>query len=108
LISAAQAPNVEGRTIDIGSGELVSIRSIVQHIFNIIDSGNSPSFGAIEDRPMEQVRVADTENTHAMIGWKAKTPLEKGLKETVAWYREQIKETEEKKCCKTTQSADMR
>ena len=92
LISAAQAPDVEGRMIDLGSGSLVSIQTIVKQLVNMTDSNLKPLFGTAPDRPMEQVRVANTANTRALIGWKPKTPLERGLKYTVNWYREASKE----------------
>lgn len=94
LILAAQAPDVEGCTVDLGSGILVSIQTVVESLVDIIDSDVKPLFGSIPDRPMEQVRVANTEVTHAKIGWKPKTSLEKGLKYTVDWHKAQFEKDE--------------
>jgi len=49
-----------------------------------------PRFGALKDRPSEQVRVADTADAYAKLGWKAVTSLDEGLARTVAWYRQQL------------------
>lgn len=95
LIAIAQTANRKGCTIDLGSGSLVPVRTVVQIITGMIDSEIVPSFGTIPDRPMEQVRVADTERTYSAIGWKPTTSLEKGLKSTVDWYRDQLRKQKE-------------
>lgn len=88
LLAMAQAPNIEGSTIDLGSGVLVPIRTVVQKLINITDSDVEPALGNVSDRPMEQVRVANIADTYAKIGWKPMTSLDKGLEYTVDWYRE--------------------
>jgi nucleoside-diphosphate-sugar epimerase len=88
LLSMAQAPDVEGRSIEIGSGVLVSVGTVAQEIVHIINPDIKPVFGHIPERPMEQERVANTEVTYAAIGWKAGTSLNEGLQNTVQWYRE--------------------
>jgi len=88
LLAAAEATHVEGRTIDIGSGTLRSIRSVVEHLVTITESSLRPLYGALEDRPLEALRVADVDDTEALIGWRARTALEEGLAKTVAWYRQ--------------------
>lgn len=87
LLVMANAPNVEGKTIDLGSGKLISIRSVVQKIIDSIDSQATPLFGKLPDRPMEQIRVANMEETYDRIGWIPKTSLDDGLKFTVEWYK---------------------
>ena len=91
LLAAAQVPNVEGHTIDLGSGALVSMRAVVQHIVNLVGSRAEPVFGALPDRPLEQVRVADTARSYALMGWEPTTPLPEGLKRTLAWYKRQLR-----------------
>lgn len=90
LIAAAQAPGVEGDTIDLGSGILVSIQSTVQQIVRLVGTEIEPMFGALPDRTFEQVKVADTASAYAKLGWQPLTSLEKGLECTVAWYKEQM------------------
>ena len=87
LLSIAQAPNVEGRTIDIGSGEQVSIRDLVLRLVTVMNSSIEPSFGTIPDRPMEQTRLANISKTYAETGWKPKTSIENGLRQTIEWYK---------------------
>jgi UDP-glucose 4-epimerase len=90
LVAAAQAPGIEGRTVDVGSGTLASIRTLVEHLARLINPQIKPFFGALGDRPLEQVRVADTARSSALIGWKPTTALEEGLMRTVRWYERQL------------------
>lgn len=92
LIAAAQVPNVEGCTVDLGTGILTPIRTVVQQLFNLVGSQVEPKFGTLPDRPLEQVRVANTAYSYAKLGWQPVTSLEKGLELTVDWYRGQQKE----------------
>ncbi len=87
MIAAVNAPDVEGCTFDVGSGALISIRTLVQHLAKHIGSSSHPLFGVEPDRPMEQVRVANIADTYTKIGWKPMTSLDKGLEYTVDWYR---------------------
>lgn len=92
LVAASQAANVEGSTIDLGSGELISIRTVVEHLVHFINPHIEPVFGAVRDRPFEQERVADVKTAHMMLEWKAATPLEEGLKRTISWYERRLEE----------------
>lgn len=90
LLAAAVVSNVEGCTVDLGSGILTPIRAVVQQLINLVGSGNvEPLFGALPDRPLEQVRVANTAYSYAKLGWQPVTSLERGLQLTVDWYRGQ-------------------
>jgi nucleoside-diphosphate-sugar epimerase len=91
MIAAAVAPSAIGRTLDVGSGELVSIRSIVDRLVRLMDSRIEPLFGAVPDRPLEQVRVADVAATRSAIGWQPVVELDEGLRRTIDWYREQVR-----------------
>ena len=90
LLAAAQAPNIDGQTVDIGSGQLTPIRTVVQQITKIIDAPVEPLFGSLPDRPLEQVRVANTTDSYNKLGWQPMTSLEQGLEQTVNWYRQQL------------------
>jgi nucleoside-diphosphate-sugar epimerase len=90
LLRAAQAHDAVGCTIDLGSGALVPVYTIVQQLVKLVDSQAEPSFGTVPDRPLEQMRLADTASSYAKLGWKPVTSLEKGLELTVEWYRGQL------------------
>lgn len=90
IIACAQAEKIEGETIEAGSGNLIAIREVVNKIVSTINSETKPNFGALEDRAFENVRVADVERSFALFGWKARVPIEEGLRRTVTWYREKL------------------
>ena len=90
MLAAAQVPHVEGCTFDLGSGALVSIRSVVQQLTNLVNPQIEPLFGALPDRPVEKVRVANTAYTYDKLKWQPVTSLETGLEHTVNWYGQRI------------------
>ena len=86
MIASALVPNIEGSTIDLGTGVLTSVKDVVLHIKEITGSPVMPKFGALPDRANEFVRLADVNETHTMLNWSAKTPLREGLAKTAAAY----------------------
>jgi len=80
---------VAGRPIDVGSGELTTIRSLVERIAGLIGGAAAPQFGALPDRPLEREPRADHGPAHDLLGWVPATPLDEGLARTVAWFRDQ-------------------
>ncbi len=87
LLAAATAADVGGASFDIGSGSSLTIRKIVETLTNIIDPAIVPAFGAVEDRPMETVRLANIAETQQRLGWSPQTSPQLGLEKTVEWYR---------------------
>jgi len=88
LIRMAHAGPVDGSYVDLGSGQLVTTGDVAERICSIAESGVTPDFGAVPDRAMEQVRVADTEATEVELGWTPATGLDKGLEITYRWYQD--------------------
>ncbi len=90
FVGLAETDNIEGSTIELGSGKLITIREILAQLAATVDSGVSPVYGAIPDRPLEPVRIANIAQTFERIGWKPKTTLASGLRTTVDWYRSNL------------------
>jgi nucleoside-diphosphate-sugar epimerase len=89
FVAAATAPGVEGRTMELGCAQTVTVRAVVENIVALMGSDIRPEFGAIADRPMEKVRVAQIEAAWEFLHWRPKTSLEEGLRRTIDWYSEQ-------------------
>ena len=92
LVRLCQTGPEDGTRIDLGSGRLVTTGEVAVMLSGISSSSVPPQFGAIPDRPMEQVRKANPERTLAEIGWSPEVELEEGLARTYAWYRQGVAE----------------
>jgi nucleoside-diphosphate-sugar epimerase len=86
-LEAARAPGAVGRSLDVGSGSQVTIRAVVQRLAELVGTDVAPLFGAVPDRSLEPAPVADVEETQRLLGWRATTDLEDGLRRTVEWLR---------------------
>jgi len=90
FLRAAMARGVEGQTIEVGTGKQESVRGIVERLTRIIDPKITPEFGAVGDRPLEVVNVADVARSFEQMGWRAQVDLDEGLKRTADWYAAQL------------------
>jgi UDP-glucose 4-epimerase len=94
FVAAPSRKDLAGATVDVGTGQLVTIREIVERIVETVGTGVEPEFGALPERPLEIVRVADVERTKDILGWQPRTTLTEGLRSTVDWYRAEIERDE--------------
>lgn len=90
FIAIATTPGIEGESVDLGSGELISTRDFVMKIAELMGTTLRPEVGTLPDRPMEPVFRADVERSFSQIGWRPATPLEHGLNEVIAYYRRRV------------------
>jgi nucleoside-diphosphate-sugar epimerase len=88
-LEAAQVPEAIGEILDVGSGSRVTIREVVDRLAQLVGSEISPRFGAIPDRHLETAPVAEVEATQVLLGWRATTDLDDGLRRTVEWLRKE-------------------
>lgn len=80
LSAAREAP--DGAELDLGTGVLRSNREIVDGLLRVLGTDVAPAWGALPDRPAEPEHVADVEHTARVLGWRARIPLEEGLRRT--------------------------
>ncbi|HUF74565.1 MAG TPA: SDR family NAD(P)-dependent oxidoreductase [Gammaproteobacteria bacterium] len=86
LLAAAETDGLAGQTVDVGSGELATVRDVVELLNRLTGSRVTLEFGQLPDRAMERVRAADVERTAEQMGWRPTVSLEEGLRRTVQWY----------------------
>jgi nucleoside-diphosphate-sugar epimerase len=85
-LAAVAASDFTG-AINIGSGQAVPVRAIVDTIAGILDQRDRVLLGAIPENPAEPpLLVADVRSLTQTIGWKPSRTLEEGLFRTVAWW----------------------
>lgn len=94
FVAAAGAVDAVGRPIDVGSGELVTIRALVEHLARLIGGEGAPQFGARTDRPLEHRRIAKLAAARELLDWTPTTSMHIGLARTVAWFRDHMHLTE--------------
>lgn len=76
--------------VNIGSGEEVTIKQLVELIIEVSRSKAKIKFD--RSKPNGQPRRAcDTKKAKKKFGFKARIPLKVGLKRTVEWYKENYK-----------------
>jgi len=95
-LTAATTDDVDGQVLDVGSGELVTVRAVVDRITRLVGGSIRPEFGVVVERPLEHERVADTSRTSEFMDWRPTTSLDEGLVGTVDWYRAQQQLLEDK------------
>lgn len=75
----------EADQADLGTGQLHTVRAVVERIADQIDFDGVLPFGSRSDREQERVRCADLEGS--ALGWRPSTDLETGLERTIDWFR---------------------
>ena len=86
LAAGLAGPEADGQFLDIGSGELTSVRAVAEEIAAIVGGGEL-RFGARPDRAREEERAADPTAAESILGWRSATALSDGLRRTIEWYR---------------------
>jgi UDP-glucose 4-epimerase len=88
LLALAQAQGVDGQSVDVGTGHLVTVREVVEKLTRFIDPELQPAFGSAQERPRERVGRADVERSARLTGWRPSVYIEEGLRRTIDYYRD--------------------
>jgi len=84
LLVAAGAPEVEGQSLDLGTGQVHTLCHVVERIWAMAGAQGQVLRGALPYRPGEVMHlVADADRTARLTGWRATTSLESGLRKTL-------------------------
>ena len=74
--------------INVGSGQPISLRTLVGRVGELLDRTDLIQFGAKPaaetDAPLV---VADTGQLRSVLGWEPRYDLDRGLGETIEWWR---------------------
>ncbi len=80
-------PSAAGEVINIGSGQPVSIRHVIETVLRLIGSGEA-RFGEIPYRVGENMSLyGDISRAATLLGWHPRVPLETGLDRTIRWMK---------------------
>ncbi|MBC3765571.1 NAD-dependent epimerase/dehydratase family protein [Neptunicella marina] len=90
LLTMGLQHGIEGKTLDLGSGESQSIRGVIEQLIAVADTEITAEFGAGAGRKHEVEPVADIKHTAQWLHWQPQTTLSQGLANTVGFYRQQL------------------
>jgi nucleoside-diphosphate-sugar epimerase len=89
ISSVAFHDNAQG-IFNLGSGNAVPLRSIIEKIRDITNPSATLNFGAVTYRPDQVMHLeADISKLFGATGWRPSISLDDGLYETVNWWRSQ-------------------
>lgn len=86
LVAMAESPDPDPAPVDLGTGVTTTVRALGESLQALVGGPGTLAFGALPDRPMETIRLADPARTFARIGWSPTVPLDDGLRRTLAWF----------------------
>lgn len=92
ILIAAVAPNADGNVFNLGSGQPIDLKSLVELMIEI-NGGGSYRFVPF---PSEKKRIdigdfhADFSKIRSALGWSPKTSLRDGLKKTISYYKKNL------------------
>jgi NAD dependent epimerase/dehydratase len=93
FIEISRCEGALGRVVNIGTGRSVSIGEAAETIQGLTGRKEEILTEAQRLRPEKSEvmeLLADTTAARALFGWAPRYTLEEGLKETLAWYRENL------------------
>jgi UDP-glucose 4-epimerase len=88
MLAAAEAPGIEGQSLDLGTGTARPVRQVVERIWKLAGGTGRVLPGALPYRPGEVMHlVADADRMARLTDWRAGVGLEEGLRRVVEWVR---------------------
>ena len=88
LISCT-APGVGGHVFNAACGDRITLNSIVETINKITGKAIAPQYGPTRQGDIKHSQ-ADIEKAQRLMGYAPSVGFEEGLKNTVAWYRDNL------------------
>jgi dTDP-glucose 4,6-dehydratase len=86
---AAMERGRAGQVYNIGRADEITVRAFAERVKRVSQS-NSPIISTSAREADIQRRRPDTRKSARELGWRARTTLTKGLRDTIAWYRERL------------------
>jgi UDP-glucose 4-epimerase len=84
LLAVADAPGIEGHSLDLGTGRVHTLREVVERIWTMTRAQGHILPGALPYRSGDVMHlVADADRTARLTGWRAMVGLEEGLRRTI-------------------------
>lgn len=77
----------DGSAVNVGTSEYISLNSVAEQIFEVLDWRPPAGIKHLVDRPVGVMhRALDGSYARSQTGWVSKVSLADGIKHTVEWY----------------------
>lgn len=86
LLHMATSDAALGRTLDVGTGQGLSVLELARRVLRHMGVDLQPMTAGTPELVGEASQVADLGPTRAALPWRPAWSLEAGLSETIAWY----------------------
>jgi len=86
VLRATQAPDASGEVINVATGGRVSLNQLFTTIRDLVGATVEPPYGGPRAGDVRDSQ-ADIGKARRLLGYEPIVPFEKGLENTVAWYR---------------------
>jgi nucleoside-diphosphate-sugar epimerase len=84
-----------GGAVNVCSGEPIAVKEIVLEVAAQLGRERLVQFGAVQPRDGEPARiVGDTRRISRELGWRPHYKIDRGVEQTVSWWREKLSQTE--------------
>lgn len=86
LLQASKVQELKGKIVNLGTGNEIKIKNLVEKITSLMNYQGNIRYEKPRTADVLQ-HCASTENAVNILGFRDLTDLEKGLSETVGWYK---------------------
>jgi nucleoside-diphosphate-sugar epimerase len=95
FIKAAEADEINGKVINLGSANGISIGELAEKMMKML--GKEVAIECEEKRvrpPKSELNklICNNQKAKEMRGWQPKVSLDEGLEKTINWFKENLKE----------------
>jgi nucleoside-diphosphate-sugar epimerase len=88
-LAATFEPNVGGRCVNVASGQMVTVRELLEMLCLLTESRTVPIVLPARAGDIRQA-LGDTSLAQALFGTTPRVPLFEGLRRTVQYYRQAV------------------
>jgi UDP-glucuronate decarboxylase len=90
LLRAMEAPRTTGRVFNLGNPDERAVLEFAQVIRRLTGSASEIAFREPISADDPRRRCPDISRARAELGWEPRVPLEQGLTDTIAWFRQRL------------------
>jgi dTDP-glucose 4,6-dehydratase len=93
FLKAAEAPGVEGKSVNLGTGVEIKIGDLAQQVLKKVGCNLDILVDPVRLRPAgsEVFRlISDNSLAQKVLGWRPETDLDQGLDKTISWIKDHL------------------